>query len=178
MKIPLLTHGKQFSNVTASSKLEHSVLDQEYLTTDIFMVGRKLLQRRDDVQSFLLLAAKEQVTRRLRKEDDHEQCRQDKKNREGDWEPPRDRQSVDERKAVSEPVSKCEAESNARAETDKQQRATTVCLEALRLPSRDGRCKETTMISMAYHRGMKVVVLPIANTGNYTSSNILTERES
>lgn len=75
MEIPLLSHGKQFTDVTASSKLEHSVFDQEYLTTDIFMVGRKLFQRRDDVQSFPLSSAKKQVTRRFRKEDDHEQCR-------------------------------------------------------------------------------------------------------
>lgn len=85
---------------------------------------------------------------------------------------------MDKREAVSEPVSKCEAESNARAETNKQQRATTVCLEALRLPGRDGRGKETTMISMAYYRDMKVVVLPVANTGNHTSSNVLPKRES
>lgn len=50
---------------------------------------------------------------------------------------------MDPGETICEPVGEGQTESDARAETDEEQSATTVCLETLGLPGGDGRREET-----------------------------------
>lgn len=140
------------------------------------MVGGKLLQGRQDLESLLLLATKEQVTRRLGHEHDEDQSWRDEQGREGDREAPRYRVGLDPRECECEPIRESDAEGDASTEADKKKRSTTL-LETFGLPCGNGGSDETVTVSISWRGHLGWISLPVANTSDDTSCDVLPKRE-
>jgi hypothetical protein len=140
------------------------------------VVGRELLQCGQNLESLFFLATKKQVARRLRHENNEDQGRRDEQSRESDWETPRDRVGLDPRECKCEPIREGDAKGNASTEADKKESATTL-LETFGLPCGNGGCDEAVMVSIRLCVDCDWTSLPVADTSDDTSCNVLSKRE-
>ena len=63
VKVSFFAHSEHSRDGAATGKFQNSVLNEQDLTADIFVVSGKLFQGRENVESLSLLAAKEEVAR-------------------------------------------------------------------------------------------------------------------